>query len=407
MMSENKGKSVIVAMTGGVESTVCAYLLKKQGYKPIGVALQLFEPEVDPGPFSEMIVPDFNKIKKICGYLDIPFYAINAIDIFKDQVVDPVVGRVLSGQTYEPLVFYMKVLIEVMLEKAAKFNTDLVATGHYAKILKNQKTGRYEIFVANDVDNDQSYVLGRLDEETLKHLLLPLGELRKKEVQKIGELLKVDYIVRDKKNRAHVMHDPRMPGFVEQYSPKDLRRTGNIYHYSKEASLVEHSGIHKYYVGQKNLEIKPEIKIDPEMQVVSIVPYKGNIFIEYPDHLKYKNAIIIRFRHNADLDKSKPLSGYIKVGPKEDKIACKIFFKNNEHVMVEFDEDQKGLLIAGQFAVLYNKKGEKGRIIGSGLIDVAGVFDRFEYHTLPPLNVGSEDEDDDNSYALIPDRPQF
>jgi tRNA-specific 2-thiouridylase len=62
-MSENKGKAVIVAMTGGVESTVCAYLLKKQGYKPIGVALQLFEPNVDPGPFSEMIVPDFNKIK--------------------------------------------------------------------------------------------------------------------------------------------------------------------------------------------------------------------------------------------------------------------------------------------------------------------------------------------------------
>lgn len=407
-MNETKGKAVIVAMTGGIESTVCAYLLKKQGYRPIGVALQLFEPEVDPGPFSEMIVPDLNKIKNICTYLDIPFYAINAIDIFKDQVVDPVVGRVLSGQTYEPIVFYMKVLIEVMLEKAEKFHTDLVATGHYAKILKNQKTGKYEIFVANDVDNDQSYVLARLDEEILKHLLLPLGELRKKEVQKIGELLKVEYLLRDKKNRAHIMHDPRMANFVEQYSPKDLRRTGSIYHYSKEASIVEHSGIHKFFVGQKNLEIKPEIKIDPEMQIVSIVPFKGNIFIEYPDYLKYKNAILIRFRNNSDLDKSKPLSGYVKLGPKEEKISCKIYFKNNEHVMIEFDEEQKGLLIAGQFAVLYTKKGEKGRIIGSGLIDVGGVFDRFEYNTLPPKNAGSEDdEDEDSTYNNIPDRPQF
>lgn len=404
MNTKVQGKAVLVAMTGGVESTVAAYLLKKQGYRPIGIALQLFEPNIDAGPFNDMIVGDMNKIKSICTYLDIPFYAINAVDIFKDKVVDPVVGRVLSGQTFEPIVFYMKVVIEVMMEKAQKFNTNLVATGHYAKVLKNQKTGNFELMVSNEIDNDQSYVLARLDENQLSNLMLPLSEIRKVEVQKIGELLKVEYLTRSKANRAHIMHDPRMKVFVEQYAPKDLRRTGNVYHYSNDSSLFEHSGIHKYYIGQNQLQSGSDLKIDPELQVVSIVPFKGNIFVEYPDELKYKHALILNFQTNNSFDFSKPREAYIKLGPKEEKISCRMYFKNSQIVFVEFNEERKGLLIPGQLAVFYSRSGDKGKVLGSGILEVGGMFDKLDYNTLPKHRKGDEDE---VTYVPIIDKFSF
>lgn len=404
MNSKTQGKAVLVAMTGGVESTVAAYLLKKQGFRPIGIALQLFEPNIDAGPFNDMIVGDMNKIKSICSYLDIPFYAINAIDIFKDKVVDPVVGRVLSGQTYEPIVFYMNVVIEVMMEKAQKFNTNLVATGHYAKVLKNQKSGYYELMVANEIDNDQSYVLAGLSEKQLSNLILPLSEIRKVEVHKIGELLKVEYLTRSKANRAHIMHDPRMKIFVEQYAPKDLRRTGNVYHYSNDSSLFEHTGIHKYYIGQNRLESGTELKIDPDLQIVSIVPFKGNIFVEYPDELKFKHALVLNFQTTETFDYSKPREAFIKIGPKDEKVGCRLYFKNNNIVFVEYNEIRKGLLIPGQLAVFYSRSGDKGKVLGSGIIEVGGMFDKFEYHTLPAHKKGDEDEDD---YVPIIDKFSF
>lgn len=379
-------KPILIGMTGGVESTVAAYLLKKQGYKVIGVALTFFDPDEDAGPFAEFNVSDLSAVKEVCESLDIPFYAVNAKDEFQAYVIDNVIGRILSGQTYEPIVYFNQMLLKVLREKAQKkFQTTEVATGHYAKILKNQRTGVFELMMSNDLAYDQSYELAALPKEDLENLTLPLSELQKTEVQKIYDLVKVRKIERDKKSLFQVMRDPRITKFLEVRTPQDLRRRGNIYDHYSEASIAEHKGIHLFRVGQKNLFIHPEIKIDPELEVISIVPFKGNIFLDYGHKLKFKSIYLKNLVISHNLDVSQPLIGYVKLSPQGEKLSCKVYLKNNFHALVVLDDEQtKYLLPAGSFVVFYHRKADKGKIYFSGAVEVSGNFiEGDDYFTLP------------------------
>ena len=398
-------KTVLVGMTGGLESTVAAYLLKKQGYRCIGIGMKFFDAGKNPGPFGDVVVSDLNKVKDICNYLDIPFYAVDASEIFANSVIDPTVGRILSGHTYEPLVFINLITIEVLIEKARKFNTNLIATGHYAKSLYNHKTRSYELSVANDYEHDQSYMLSRLEQKHLENLMLPLSEIRKKEVQKIGELIKVEYIKRSKDYVGSLMQDPRMPGFVEERSAKDLWKAGNIYDYRLESSLCEHDGIHRYYIGQSNIPSKPIDPIDPNKVVVMIVPFKGNVFIDYPDDLKYTHAFANRMLVSANLDLTQPMSVYVKLTPNSpEKIPCRLFFKNNSACLIEFETERKGLLSPGQYLVFYNRANEKGKVLGSAFVEVSGSFKDNDFHTLP---VYKKEENEQRAKPRNTDKANF
>ncbi len=389
--------TILVGMTGGIESTVTAYLLKKQGHKVIGVSLNFLDEDKDPGPFKEYNVSDLQGVKEICESLDIPFYAVNAKDEFQAYVADPLIGRVLSGHVYEPIISFNQMLIKVLREKArTKFNTNFVATGHYAKILKNQKSNVFELMVANDLVNDQSYELSALGKDDLESLLLPLSELQKTEVLKVFDLIKVKNLNRNPNGLYDAMKDDRLIKFVEERSSKDLRRTGNIYNHFTEQSIGEHKGIHRYRVGMNNIFIAQEIKIDPLCEVISIVPFKGNIFLDYPHRLKFKTIYLKNLVVSHHYDISTPLAGFVKIGPKKEKLNCKIFFQNNQHAIVELDKTEEGyLLVAGSYVSFYHRKADKGKIFVSGTVEISGNFvDGDDLYTLPKSSTEEKREEE-------------
>ena len=242
-------------------------------------------------------------------------------------------------------------------------------------------------------------MLGRLEQKHLEYIMLPLSEIRKKEVEKIGELIKVEYLNRPKDKIHQIMKDQRMIPLVEARSSRDLRRTGSIYDYRLESSICEHLGIHRYHIGQKNLPSKPEQPIDENKEIISIIPFKGNIFIDYPDRLKYSHALICRFLPAANLDTTVPMSVYVKMSSSGEKIPCRLYFKNNQTCMVDFESVRPGILIPGQLFVFYNRQLDKGKVIGSGIVEVGGTFIDGEFNTLPINKKESDEEETQTTHS--------
>ena len=142
---------------------------------------------------------------------------------------------------------------------------------------------------------------------------------------------------------------------------------------------------------------KKEIQIDPLKQIISIVSYKGNIFIDYPNRLKYKEILVTGFVSSSNMDMSLPISCYVKMSPKGEKIPCRLYLKNNNMALVEFDDVRPGLLVAGQFLVFYNRQLDKGKVIGSALVETSGVFSEWSYNTLPEKKEDPDEHNKDSS----------
>ena len=345
---------ILVAMSGGVDSSVVAALLKEQGHEVIGVTMKLWE-----GPEGEMpetgccTASDSEDARKVASKLDIPYYVLDYTESFSKNVVDNFIDMYAQGLTPNPCVECNRsVKFDHFLNQAKKLNCEKVATGHYAKIIKNENF--YELHKADYLDKDQSYVLHMLKSKDLENILFPLGEITKPEVRQIAARLGLKTAFKKDSQDICFVGKKDYRSFVEKRI--DLTSAGEIFDVNGN-KVGNHNGIHQFTVGQR--KGLPGGQATPRY-VTKINVQNKNVIIGEQKDLLVESFIIedVSIVKDIEYDNLSVQTRY-----NSEDLNCKINKISDNELLVELIEPASSIA-PGQFGVLFSGT----KVIGGGRI---------------------------------------
>ncbi|MEA3485473.1 MAG: tRNA 2-thiouridine(34) synthase MnmA, partial [Candidatus Aerophobetes bacterium] len=244
-------KKVAVAMSGGIDSSVCAALLKEKGYEVIGITMQIWTKVEDKSQVDRCCgVNTIDSAKRAADELKIPHYMLNFRDIFEKYVIANFCDEYTRGRTPNPCIRcnqYIK--FGALLKKAKQLGADYLATGHYAKIAYNKEKGEYLLKKGTDPEKDQSYFLYTMTQSQLKNILMPLGNYTKSEVRKVARDLNLPVADRPESQEICFIPDNDYSKFLKKYI-QEAARPGPILN-ARGERVGEHRGILFYTIGQR------------------------------------------------------------------------------------------------------------------------------------------------------------
>ncbi len=363
-MSERQ--RVLVAMSGGVDSSVAAALLKMQGYEAIGIHMQLWDhsaKNLKKSGGSCCSVIDAEDARRVCEHLEIPFYVINAREQFEADVIDYFVHEYLQARTPNPCVMCNnKLKFSYLLKKANDLKCEWVATGHYAKVVRVSEFQQTHLYKATDKQKDQSYFLFGLKQPQLSRALMPIGDLLKSNVRKLAQTFHLP--VADKKDSQEIcfIDEGGYKEFIEKRTTNHYRRSGPIVE-QEGTMLGRHTGLYQFTIGQrKGLGFDREEYKD---HYVIGFDLNASALIVGPEKDLYKsNLIATNCNWIGQTDFAQGLNIRAKIRSRHTEATCKVTLLNNDSVLVEFAQPQRAIT-AGQAIAFYQDE----QLLGGGWIE--------------------------------------
>ena len=364
---------IAVAMSGGVDSSSAAALLKEQGHELVGFTMQLWnqrrgistDENGDPLPSRCCSLDDVYDARRVAESLGFPFYVLNLEQEFEKSVVEPFVQSYLDGETPIPCVACNSRLKFASLDKLAQsLGCDKVATGHFARVEFDAAANRYRLFRGRNHWKDQSYFLWELTQDQLSRAYFPLGEMLKSEVRDIARGANLYVAEKQESQEICFVPDGKYSEFIDRYlthenRSDELPETGEIVN-AKGEKIGEHSGIHRYTIGQRRgLGIAHE----KPLYVTQIERAKNQIVVGEAEELDCLEFTAKGVNWVAFDEPSEPVHAGVRVRYRHEPAPATIYALRDNRARIVFDEPQRAIT-PGQATVFYD--GEE--VVGGGWI---------------------------------------
>ena len=360
---------IAVAMSGGVDSSAAAVLLRAAGEPLVGLSMQLWNQKRAPDGAERTgrccSIDDIWDARRVASHLGIPFYVLNLEGQFESTVVAPFVATYMRGETPSPCILCNNfVKFNHLVDRAAGIGADRVATGHYARVRYDETLRRWLLLRGKDRNKDQSYFLFGLTQAQLSKTVFPLGELTKPEVREIARLAGLPTYDKPESQEICFVQGKSYAEFVEQYAgveTREHRQRGEIVNLGGEV-VGGHEGIHNYTIGQR----KGLGAAGRPQYVVKIEPEKNRVVIGDDPDLLCRRFAVRDVNWIAVAGVTEPITCQVQIRNRFEPRAARVFLEEGR-VVVEFESPQRAVT-PGQGAVFY----WDDVVVGGGWIDRTG-----------------------------------
>jgi tRNA-uridine 2-sulfurtransferase len=359
--AETQSGLVAVAMSGGVDSSTVAALLLQQQRPVVGLTMQLWNqrrlPELQgDGPAQHRCcsLDDVYDAKRVAQYLNFPHYVVNFEEQFEQRVVRPFVDQYLAGRT--PIACTNcnnDVKFEPLLRMARQIGAERLATGHYARIRKEERTGRCQLLRARDDSKDQSYFLWGLTQEQLSRSDFPLGELTKEEVRQLARRVNLPVAEKPESMELCFVPNGNYVQFIHAYARENgrplLDKEGEIV--TEDGTVLgRHSGVHNYTIGQRK---GLGFTTGKAIYVLAIDPAKRRVIVGEDDALRATQLEIENVNWVSIAEPAQPLRAQVKLRHKHEPAPATVEALPGFRARIVFDARQRAIT-PGQAAVIYD-----------------------------------------------------